>query len=1047
MKTTKNQQESLWKKSEVEASHAYHVVDDEPLYQQRFHEVLPFHPPGIAPVQDESGAYHITAHSKPPYQPLYQERYHRTFGYYQEAAVVVAEKNTRNESHPLCEQNTKYHWFHIGIHGSPLYAQTYLWCGNYQSGYALVCDCNNRYFHIDKHGKKAYAQTWSYAGDFKEGYAVVQNDQGLHSHIKKDGQLLHETWYIDLDVFHKGLARAKDEQGWAHVTTLGFFAYHRRFANVEPFYNGFARVETFDGQLEIIDEQGDTVRVLRAPRISNFTKLSNDLVGFWKTDAIYSAVVLQVFEFLPSSAKEIAQKLGLDLDKLERLLRAMGELDLVAKDYDTKDDWMLTAKGQYLRKDHPQTLRDAAIEYAVYFRESWKDLSTQIKKSQNLENMADNSSKAQENNIFLQVAHSPSRLESHHRMLDSYAQHDYASIAPELPIQDHMVVVDIGGGLGFLAKSIKELHPQAQLYILELPQVCAHASTLTKEETVSFIAGDFFKPFPSALPKADVIILSRVLHDWNDQQAQVILKNAKEVLKEDGCVVVLETVLEQYSYNAGLLDMHMLASTGGQERSSVDYGALLHRVGLRIDKTKRLDGLSFLFIAYKWKNIRWIIPTATQNFLSSHRSVIPKDRAVVMLMRHSVRPFLATGTVGNTLALTAEGIELSQELGKLIQGQIRTAEASPTRRCIETAKYVLQGANQSLSVEENSLLGMPGVYSYGGIESGKVWQTRGHENVMKYMVAGTACWPGLPDPDFAARYLLQNLLREGKSKEKGIHLYVTHDSLVTATASRILGIPLYKDQWPQYLETAFFWEEDGYIRVAYKGYNQKGKSLPFCSLSKEDVLALAKREIATTIGLRCKARFYLVGGVFKSLLNGKPPHDLDLYAATEHDRQLLLQHLHLLDKKQKTHREKDYTDIFTLKGRDIEVKKFVKPTHATLEGVISGFDLVLASIGVEHRGFNKWNVYVHPQAWSSYTKGKVLLREDLQNPKHLCSTIVRLQCYAYELDLPTPQEQIQYVWNVFDSADKSFQQEMLKRFRKGARYNAALEQEILQRMK
>jgi hypothetical protein len=50
-----------------------------------------------------------------------------------------------------------------------------------------------------------------------------------------------------------------------HVDRSGTALYARRFAMVEPFYNGQARVEAEDGSLELIGEQGSTIQVLRPP--------------------------------------------------------------------------------------------------------------------------------------------------------------------------------------------------------------------------------------------------------------------------------------------------------------------------------------------------------------------------------------------------------------------------------------------------------------------------------------------------------------------------------------------------------------------------------------------------------------------------------------------------------------------------------------------------------------------------------------------------------------------------------------------------------------
>ncbi len=64
-------------------------------------------------------------------------------------------------------------------------------------------------------------------------------------------------------MFHKGLARARDDGGWMHIRPRGEPRYDRRFAAVEPFYNGQARVERHEGGLEVIDEDGRTLVELR----------------------------------------------------------------------------------------------------------------------------------------------------------------------------------------------------------------------------------------------------------------------------------------------------------------------------------------------------------------------------------------------------------------------------------------------------------------------------------------------------------------------------------------------------------------------------------------------------------------------------------------------------------------------------------------------------------------------------------------------------------------------------------------------------------------
>lgn len=233
----------MWKRSEVAPQGTHHIIQGNPLYSERFDEVLKFHAPGFAPVRKAAQAWHIDEQG----QPIYPQRYVRTFGFYEGRASVISQKV----------------WFHILPDGMALSDARYAWCGNFQDGRCPVRSLEGHYLHILLSGAPAYAARWRYAGDFRDGVAVVQSDMGRSTHIDRDGQLLHNHWYLDLDVFHKGFARARDEEGWMHINIDAKPCYHRRFASVEPFYNGQARVERFDGGLEVIGEDGSRIVELR----------------------------------------------------------------------------------------------------------------------------------------------------------------------------------------------------------------------------------------------------------------------------------------------------------------------------------------------------------------------------------------------------------------------------------------------------------------------------------------------------------------------------------------------------------------------------------------------------------------------------------------------------------------------------------------------------------------------------------------------------------------------------------------------------------------
>ena len=544
-----------WRGTAVAPSGTHHVCDGTPLYDERFDEVLKFHEPGLAAVRRDGQAWHIRSNG----EPAYIRRFDRAFGFYEGLAAVAAPDG----------------WRHVRPDGTDLYESRYAWCGNFQDGRCAVREPGGAYLHLTPEGVPAYDARWCYAGDFRDGIAVVQSEDGHSTHVDQLGAQIHGAWFLDLDVFHKGWARARDEGGWMHIDASGRPLYGRRFTAVEPFYNGQARVECFDGGLEVIDGTGASVVELRPALKSEFAALSDDLTGFWRTQTICAAVELGVFEALPATASGLARACGLEPDRARRLLRALAELHLVE---DGDGIWRATGRGAFLAAGHPWTLADAAVEYGRHFPGVWAALPRALR--------VDDGWRPPD--IFGEVAADPSRVASHHRMLASYALHDYGPVPAALGLRGDERVIDAGGGLGALAGLLVEAHPQLRVTVLDRPEVIERAMRLPQPDRVTFQARDLFEPWDV---EGDAAILARVLHDWDDARALRLLRYARRALPSGGRLLVVEMVLPEGGSAAGLCDLHLLTATGGKERTVSEYTALLVRAGFVHRGVGRLPGL------------------------------------------------------------------------------------------------------------------------------------------------------------------------------------------------------------------------------------------------------------------------------------------------------------------------------------------------------------------------------------------------------------------------------------------------------------------------
>lgn len=545
-----------WRTLKVAADHTHHTQDGAPAYAARFRAVLKFHAPGLAPALAEDGAMHINVEG----EPAYAARFLRTFGFYEGRAAVAAADG----------------WHHILPNGAELRAERYQWCGNFQDGRCAVRDLSGRYLHLDADGAPASAARWRYAGDYRDGVAVVQREDGLHTHVDAIGRPLHGRWFVDLDVFHKRYARARDAHGWTHVDEAGAPCYARRFAAVEPFYNGQARVERPDGGLEIIDEAGETLQCLRAGRRSELAALSADLVGYWRTEAIAAAVQLGLFEALPGDTAALAARLGLRPDRLSALLRGLTELELLHR---AGEAWAATPRGALLRADHPMTLADAALEYAGPLGEAWRALPAALR--------GDGWAPP---DTFGEVARDPARVKAHHRMLQSYARHDYPQVPAALGLGGDERVLDVGGGVGVLAGLLLDQHPGLQVWVLDRPEVLA---LLPSRAGLEPLQGDLFDDYGV---NVDVVLLSRVVHDWDDARALALLRRARSALPVGGRIFLIELLIADDGGLGGLCDLHLLMATGGRERTAAEYGALLAAAGFALVEVRIIGALPSVLV-------------------------------------------------------------------------------------------------------------------------------------------------------------------------------------------------------------------------------------------------------------------------------------------------------------------------------------------------------------------------------------------------------------------------------------------------------------------
>jgi hypothetical protein len=197
---------------------------------------------------------------------------------------------------------------------------------------------------------------------------------------------------------------------------------------------------------------------------------------------------------------------------------------------------------------------------------------------------------------------------------------------------------------------------------------------------------------------------------------------------------------------------------------------------------------------------------------------IPTNNAVALIIRHSIRENIPEGQVGKEAGLTYEGKILAKSLGALIGNRLSSVTTSPIDRCKETAEYIISGASLDFSFATSTLLGDPGVFISDSELAWQNFQALGTAGVMLHLANKDYALPGMRIPRIAAKELLTAMLNITKP---GIHLFISHDVIVSGIAGQLFGGIETNENLPNYLEGAFFWKEGHQTLGMFRNYKMQ----------------------------------------------------------------------------------------------------------------------------------------------------------------------------------------------------------------------------------
>jgi cyclopropane fatty-acyl-phospholipid synthase-like methyltransferase len=181
---------------------------------------------------------------------------------------------------------------------------------------------------------------------------------------------------------------------------------------------------------------------------------------------------------------------------------------------------------------------------------------------------------------------------------------NFMALAERFDFSKHKTLCDVGGASGALAIVVAHRHPHMSCTTFDLPPVAPLAQRRIEASglaaRVKTAEGDFMK---DPLPKADVITMGNILHDWGTETKRMLVKKAYDALPAGGAFVTIEAIIDnERRQNAfGLLmSLNMLIETrDGYDYTAAQFDGWCREAGFRATEVMPLVGPFSAGIAYK----------------------------------------------------------------------------------------------------------------------------------------------------------------------------------------------------------------------------------------------------------------------------------------------------------------------------------------------------------------------------------------------------------------------------------------------------------------
>ncbi|NEA31362.1 methyltransferase [Streptomyces sp. SID13031] len=283
----------------------------------------------------------------------------------------------------------------------------------------------------------------------------------------------------------------------------------------------------------------------------------------------------------PCAVEDLAERVGAQPRPLYRLLRAAASVGVFRENAD--GHFELTETAELLRADVPGSLRSAAMMFGL--EPFWSPYAQIVHTARTGEPAFD---RIYGKSIYQYLQENPGEAQIFGAAAAGFHGQALAPIVASYDFSKYGEVVDVGGGSGGLLVELLKAYPEMRGVLFELPEVLPAADEVFiangLQGRVELVAGDFF----AEVPPADAYLIKSCVHNFDDERAIELLR----VLRRGGAPVLLvETMIPAGNepHYSKFDDVEMMVIAGGNDRTEVEWAALVAAAGFRPSRVVRCD--------------------------------------------------------------------------------------------------------------------------------------------------------------------------------------------------------------------------------------------------------------------------------------------------------------------------------------------------------------------------------------------------------------------------------------------------------------------------